>query len=84
MKPELKIRTNDYSPAINNQLIYVPVRHSTPVENIRQITPIVQNKPKVKSPPIDLNACVTSTYAQMDNWSNAKNKPNQTQRQKRP
>jgi hypothetical protein len=52
---------------------------SAPVENIRQITPIVQNKPKVKSPRIYLNACKTSTYAQMDNWLNAKNKPNQTQ-----
>jgi hypothetical protein len=53
--------------------------HSTTVENIRQITPIVQNKPKVKSPRIDLTAFITSTYAQMDNWLNAKNKPNQTQ-----
>jgi hypothetical protein len=40
---------------------------------------IMQNKPKVKSPQIDLNPCITSTYAQMDNWLNAKNKPNQTQ-----
>jgi membrane-bound lytic murein transglycosylase len=39
----------------------------------------VQNKPKVKSPQIDLNAFITNTYAQMDNWLNAKNKPNQTQ-----
>jgi hypothetical protein len=79
MKPELKIRTNDYSPAINNQLIYVPVRHSTPVENIRQITPIVQNKPKVKSPQIHSSDVITSTYDQMDNWLNQTNKPNQTQ-----
>jgi hypothetical protein len=39
----------------------------------------VQNKPKVKSPQIYLTAVITSTYAQMDNWLNAKNKPNQTQ-----
>jgi peroxiredoxin len=39
----------------------------------------VQNKPKVKSPQIDLNALLTNIYAQMDNWLNAKNKPNQTQ-----
>jgi hypothetical protein len=49
---------------------------SATAENIRQITPIVQNKPKVKSPRIELNAFTTSTYAQMDNWLNAKNKPN--------
>jgi hypothetical protein len=53
--------------------------HSTTVENIRQITPIVQNKPKVKSPRIHLTAVITSTYTPMDNWLNAKNKPNQTQ-----
>jgi hypothetical protein len=53
--------------------------HSTTVENIRQITPIAQNKPKVKSPRIHLTAFATNTSAQMDNWLNAKNKPNQTQ-----
>jgi hypothetical protein len=41
--------------------------------------PFVQNKPKVKSPQIKLTAFITSTCAQMDNWLNAKNKPNQTQ-----
>jgi hypothetical protein len=39
----------------------------------------VQNKPKVKSHRIDLTPVRTSTYVQMDNWLNAKNKPNQTQ-----
>jgi hypothetical protein len=39
----------------------------------------VQNKPKVKSPRIRLTAVLASIYAQMDNWLNAKNKPNQTQ-----
>jgi hypothetical protein len=58
--------------------------HSTTVENIRQITPIAQNKPKVKSPQNGLSPCLTSTYAQMDNWLNAKNKPNQTQSKPNP
>jgi hypothetical protein len=39
----------------------------------------MQNKPKVKSARIDLNAFLTNTCVKMDNWSNQTNKPNQTQ-----
>jgi hypothetical protein len=66
------------------QLIQKPARnHKKPPTFNRKSTqtaPVfVQNKPKVKSPRIHLTAVITSTYAPMDNWLNAKNKPNQTQ-----
>ena len=50
--------------------------HSTSVENVRQISPFLQNKPKVKYAKINLNSFMTIKYEKVDNWSNQTNKPN--------
>ena len=50
--------------------------HSTYVENVRQISPFLQNKPKVKYAKINLNSFMTIKYEKVDNWSNQTNKPN--------
>jgi hypothetical protein len=66
------------------QLIQKPARNRKKPhvfdEKSAETAPVfVQNKPKVKSPQICLSDVITSTYAQIDNWLNAKNKPKQTQ-----
>jgi len=61
-------------------ITYVPIRHlSTIVENIRQISLFLQNKPNFKYAQINLNSFITSKYVKLDNWLNWKTKPIQTQ-----
>ncbi|MHC4583460.1 MAG: hypothetical protein ACYS3N_02975, partial [Planctomycetota bacterium] len=46
-------------PAAVERVIWI---HSTNVENVRQITLFMQNKPKVKSAKINVSSLVTSKY----------------------
>ena len=53
---------------IENPVIYVPIRHSTSVENPLQINLFTQNKPKVKSAQINVSSFITSKYEKVDTW----------------
>ena len=52
------------------------LRPSTSVENLLQISPFMQNKPKLKDTQMNVSSFITSKYAKVDNWLNQTNKPN--------
>ena len=54
--------------SIENIIIYVPIRHSTNVENPLQIDLFMQNKPKVKYAQINVSSFITSKYVKVDTW----------------
>jgi hypothetical protein len=54
--------------SIENIIIYVPIRHSTFVENPLQIDLFMQNKPNVKNAQNNVSSFITSKYVKVDTW----------------
>ena len=62
-------RKSTYLRAYKTPVTYVPIgHHSTPVENIRQISFFMQNKPNVKYTQMNVSSFMTIKYMKMDNW----------------
>jgi hypothetical protein len=74
MKLESK-RTNNQSSIIDNHL----AMPSTPVENVLQISPFMQNKPNSPNVQLNLTLFITMIYTIFTSLTKVKNKPNQTQ-----
>ncbi len=61
---------------IENQVIYVPIRHYICRESSTNQLLFMQNKPNVKDAQINVNSYMKSIYEKLDNWLSGKNKPN--------
>jgi len=55
---------------------YVPIRHSTTVENPLQIDPFMQNKPNFRKSQMNVNPYNTRDYENKHNWTLGENEPN--------
>jgi len=52
---------------------------STPVENVRQITPFYAKQTQFQKCKMNINACITMRYVNLSTGSDQKTKPKQTQ-----
>jgi hypothetical protein len=64
----------NYLPAYKAAAIYVPIRHSTIVENPLQIGQIMQNKANLSKSQMNISSYITSIYDNSDIWCVGKNK----------
>jgi hypothetical protein len=62
--------------SIENPFIYVPIRHSTNVENPLQINLFMQNKPNFRKAKMNINTYYTKAYKNETAFRRVKNKPN--------